>query len=231
MEAIRIQSFIAATPAAVWEALLGRPEVLLDALPVRAWPEPREERAPERLAVRWPVASGGEPATRVEITLAPVSGGTRVDLTHEGWQDAPGSQDLVAGHFAGWLQALAALGLLVETGRDARASSAPLGAKQRYFASAEVPAGADAAWRSLTDPAVRRRWSDGVLDDGELIESVEGRLARWTLGGGPSARELVVVLRPTPRGTHCAVAEYGVADRSASVRWPKMLEHLSRFLT
>ncbi len=229
MEAIRIQSFVAATPAAVWDVLLGRPEVVLDALPIRVWPDPREERAPERLAVRWPFASGGEAATRVELALTPVSGGTRVDLRHEGWQDAPGGQDLVAGHFAGWLQALAALGLLVETGRDARASAAPLGAKERYFASAEIPAGADAVWRALTDPAVRRRWSEGALDDTELIESVEGRMARWKLSAaGP--RELVVVLRPTPRGTHCAVAEYGVTDRSASVRWPKMLERLARFL-
>ncbi len=230
MEAIRIQSFVAAAPQAVWEALLRRPDIVLDALPVQAWPDQREERVPSRLLVRWPFASGGDAVTSLEITLVPVSGGTRVELRHEGWHEAPGWQDLIAGHFAGWLQALAALGLLVETGRDARPSSTELGGKERYFASAEIPAGTDAVYRSLTDPAVLRRWSDGVLDGAELIESVEGRLGRWKLGGEGEARELVAILRHTPRGTHCALAEYGVADRSASARWPKMLERLSRFL-
>ena len=230
MEAIHIQSFVAAQPDAVWRPLVDRPEVVLDALPVTAWPERTERCSPTRLLAPWPPV-GGVTATTVEITLAPVASGTRVDLRHEGWQEGPVWQDAIAGHFAGWLQALAALGLLVESGTDARASSAGLAGRERYFASGEVPAGADAAYRALTDPAVRARWSEGVLDGAEAVEVVESRFARWRLpsgAGGP--RELAVILRPTPRGTHCALAEYGVSDRSPSARWPKMLEHLARFL-
>lgn len=230
MNAIHIQSFVAAEPAAVWRELLCRPDVVLDALPVRAWPERREERAPSRLLVPWPVGSGGAATTRVEISLAPVSGGTRVDLRHEGWQEEPGWQDTIAGHFAGWLQALAALGLVVETGKDPRASAALLAGRERYFASAEIPASADAVYRALVDPAVLPRWSDGALEGAELVEGLEGRFGRWRLPGDPPPRELVVILRHTPRGTHCALAEYGVADRTASARWPKMLERLARFL-
>lgn len=230
MEAIRIQSFVAAPPAAVWEQLVGRPDVVLDALPVPAWPDQREERAPSRLLVRWPFSSGGTATTSVEISLGQVSGGTRVDLRHEGWHEEPGWQDTIAGHFAGWLQALAALGLMVETGKDPRASSASLAGKQRYFASAEIPAGADVVYRSLTDPEVLPRWSDGALDGAELADSIEGRFVRWTLPGKAGPGELVVILRHTPRGTHCAIAEYGVTDQSASGRWPKMLERLARFL-
>ncbi len=230
METIRIQSFVSAPPGRVWESLLGRPDVVLDALPVRAWPDQREERAPSRLLVRWPFASGGTQTTNLEISLVQVSGGTRVDLHHEGWHEEPGWQDVIAGHFAGWLQALSALGLLVETGKDARASSAALAGKERYFASAEIPASGVAVYRSLADTAVRSRWSDGALEGAEVAETVEGRLVRFTLGGRPEPGELVIVLRRTPRGTHCAVAEYGVADRSASGRWPRMLERLTRFL-
>jgi hypothetical protein len=230
VETIRIQSFVSAPPAAVWEQLLGRPDVVLDALPIRAWPEPREESAPTRLKVRWPISSGGTASTSVAITLAEVSGGTRVDLRHEGWHEEPGWQDTIAGHFAGWLQALAALGLLVETGKDPRAASAALAGRERYFASAEVPAGADAVYRSLADAAVRERWSDGALDGAELAESLEGRFLRFTLPGKAGPGELVLILRRTPRGTHCALAEYGVADKSASGRWPRLFERLTRFL-
>ncbi len=230
MEAIRIQSFVSAPPGDVWKELLGRPDVVLDALPVQAWPDQREERAPSRLLVRWPFASGGTPTTTVELSLSKVSGGTRIDLRHEGWLEEPGWQDTIAGHFAGWLQALAALGLLVETGKDPRASSATLAGKERYFASAEIAASSDAVYRSLSDPDVLRRWSDGALEGAELMEGAEGRMLRFALARTPEPRELVVILRHTPRGTHCALAEYGVADRSASARWPKMLERLSRFL-
>ncbi len=230
METIRIQSFVSAPPAAVWKQLLGRPDVVLDALPVRAWPEAREERAPSRLRVSWPSANGQAPATSVAIALDEVAGGTRVDLTHEGWPDGPAAQDAIAGHFAGWLQALAALGLLVESGKDSRAASGALAGKERYFASAEVPAGADAVYRSLADAAVRERWSDGALDGAEAVESLEGRFLRFALPGRAEPGELVIILRRTPRGTHCALAEYGVADRSASARWPKLFERLTRFL-
>ncbi len=230
METIRIQSFVSAPPKAVWEQLLGRPDVVLDALPVQAWPDQREERAPSRLLVRWPFGSGGTTTTSLEISLTQVSGGTRVDLRHEGWHEEPGWQDAIAGHFAGWLQALAALGLVVESGKDPRASSAALAGKERYFASAEIPASSDAVFRSLGDDAVRARWSDGALEGAELAESVEGRLLRFTLPGENGPSELVVILRRTPRGTHCALAEYGVKDKSASGRWPRMLERLTRFL-
>jgi uncharacterized protein YndB with AHSA1/START domain len=230
VEAIRIQSFVAAEPPVVWAQLLGRAEVVLDALPVRAWPERREERAPSRLLVRWPLSTGGTATTTVEIALAPVSGGTRVDLRHDGWHEEPGWQDLIAGHYAGWLQALAALGLLVETGRDPRASTEALRGRERYFASAEIPASTDAVYRALTDAAVVPRWSDGTLDGAELIERLEGRFARWALVGREAPAELVAILRHTPRGTHCALAEYGVTGTTASGRWPKLLERLVRFL-
>ncbi|HVO34304.1 MAG TPA: SRPBCC domain-containing protein [Gemmatimonadales bacterium] len=230
METIHIQSFVSAPRTAVWEQLMGRPDIVLDALPVQAWPDQREEQAPSRLLVRWPFSSGGTATTSVAITLAEVSGGTRIDLKHEGWHEEPGWQDAIAGHFAGWLQALAALGLLVETGTDPRAASAVLAGKERYFASAEIPAGADAVFRSLADPDVRTRWSDGALDGAELVESVESRFLRFTLPGKAGPGELAIILRRTPRGTHCALAEYGVVDRSASARWPKLLERLTRFL-
>ena len=230
METIHIQSFVSAPPAAVWERLLGRPDIVLDALPVQTWPDQREESPPSRLSVRWPFSSGGTASTTVVISLAEVSGGTRIDLKHEGWHEEPGWQDAIAGHFAGWLQALAALGLLVESGKDPRAASAVLAGKERYFASAEIPASSDAVFRSLADAPVRERWSDGALEGAELAESLEGRFLRFTLPGEPGPGELVIILRRTPRGTHCALAEYGVTDRSASARWPKLLERLTRFL-
>ncbi|MGA2383954.1 MAG: SRPBCC domain-containing protein [Gemmatimonadales bacterium] len=230
METIHIQSFVSAPRAAVWEALIGRPDIVLDALPVQAWPDRREEQAPSRLLVRWPFSSGGTPTTSVAIVLNEVSGGTRVDLKHEGWHEEPGWQDAIAGHFAGWLQALAALGLLVESGKDPRAASAALAGKERYFASAEIPASADAVFRALADPAVRGRWTDGALDGAEITEELEGRFLRFTLPGNAGPGELAIILRRTPRGTHCALAEYGVTDRSASARWPKLLERLTRFL-
>jgi uncharacterized protein YndB with AHSA1/START domain len=229
VETIHIQSFVAAPPGAVWRELLGRPDIVLDALPVAAWPERREEVSSSRLKTPWP-AVGGAAQTSVEITLDGISGGTRIDLLHDGWAEGPASADAFAGHFAGWLQAVAALGLLVESGKDARASTASLAARERYFASAEVPAGPDAVFRALTDEAVLARWSAGALDGAELADAVEGRYARWTLPAAGAGRELVAILRHTPRGTHCALAEYGVGDRSASARWPKMLERLAQFL-
>lgn len=231
MPTIAIQSFVAAPPRRVWDALLGRPDVVLDALPVAAWPDDRQEQPPSRLWAPWSFP-GAAAQTTVEITLVALAERTRVDLRHEGWEDGPAAQDAIAGHFAGWLQALAALGLLVETGRDARATSGEVGARERYFASAEIAAASDAVYRALTDPAVCARWSNGALDGATLAEGVEGQCARWNLpaSGAAAPRELVVVLRRTPRGTHCALAEYGVSDRSASGRWPRMFERLSQFL-
>jgi hypothetical protein len=230
VETIHIQSFVSASPAAVWEQLFARPDIVLDALPVQAWPDQREEQAPSRLLVRWPFSSGGTATTSVAIALNEVSGGTRIDLKHEGWHEEPGWQDSIAGHFAGWLQALAALGLLVESGKDPRAASAVLAGKERYFASAEIPASTDAVFRALADRQVRGRWADGALDGCEITEDLEGRFLRFALPGEGGPGELVVILRRTPRGTHCALAEYGVTDRSASARWPKLLERLTRFL-
>jgi len=230
VEEIRIQSFVTAPPLEVWRLLIGRPDVVLDALPVTAWPDGREEQSPSRLRAPWPSVGGAGP-TSVELTLTPIPGGTRVELRHQGWEEGPAGQEAIAGHFAGWLQALAALGLLVEAGRDARASTAALAGRERYFASGEIPAGADAVYRALTDADVVRRWSEGTLDGAELVDSVDGRYARWRVRIPDAAEgELVMILRPTPRGTHCAVAEYGVVGRSASARWPRMLERLARFL-
>lgn len=230
METIHIQSFVAASPGEVWAALLGRPEVVLDALPARAWPEPREERAPASLHVRWLFTEACGAATELVIRLDEVSGGTRVDVRHEGFGEGPAWAEALAGHFAGWLQALAALGLLVENGTDARPGAA-LAERERYYASAEIRAPTDAVYRSLVDPDVLAAWSNGVLDGARVIDEVEGRYVRWQLPGGTAAREVVMLLRRTPRGTHVALAEYGVADRSEpSGRWPPMFERLSRFL-
>ncbi len=230
MDEIHIQSFVVAPPERVWEQLMARPDVVLDALPVRVWPGDREEERPGRVTMTWPVA--GAP-TALEVTIGGAPGhATCVDLRHSGWEGIAGAEDAVAGHFAGWLQALAALGLLVETGRDPRASSPELAGRERYFASGEIPAGADAVFRALTDPLVLSRWSQGALDGTTLVDSVEGRFARWTTAprGGSLGGEVVMILRPTPRGTHCAIAEYGVVGQSASGRWPKLLERLAQFL-
>ena len=234
MDEIHIQSFVRAPRERVWEQLLGRPDVVLDALPVRAWPEGRKEERPSRLRMAWPFGPGGA-QTELEITLAPwpEGGGTCVDLRHEGWESGPADQNELAGHFAGWLQALAALGLLVESGTDPR-PSASLAQRERYYASGEIPADADAVFRALTDPGVLARWSGGAFGGTELVEAVAGRYARWSLvapaAGSPGGGEVVMILRPTPRGTHCAVAEYGVVGRASSGRWPGMLERLAQFL-
>ena len=118
----------------------------------------------------------------------------------------------------------------MESGKDPRAAAAVLAGRERYFASAEIPASTDAVFRALADPEVRGRWTDGALDGAELTEELEGRFLRFALPGTAGPGELVIILRRTPRGTHCALAEYGVTDRSASARWPKLLERLTRFL-
>jgi hypothetical protein len=223
---IRIQSFIAANRADVWAALLGRADVALDAVPGARWPEPHQADPPARLTVAWPHTAGLGAATEVVVALEEMDAGTRLDLEHRGLGEGPAWDEAVAGYFAGWLQSLAALGALVESGVDARCAPARRG-RERYFASGEVPAGADAVWRSLTDPYVLERWSDGVLDGAEPLEAVEGRFLRLAL---PPARELTLILRRTPRGTHLALAEYGVAGREASTRWPPLFERLTRYL-
>lgn len=231
MDEILIQSFVAAPPERVWEQLLARPDLVLDALPLHAWPVERVEERPARLEVPWP-GGAGRPATRVTITLAVTGPGTtRLEVRHGGWEAGAGSEDAIAGHFAGWLQAVAALGLLVETGRDPRATSPQLAQRERYFASGEIAAEADAVFRAITDPDVLARWAQGALDGAAPADAVAGRYVRWTTAwSGAEPGEAVMILRPTPRGTHCAVAEYGVTGRAASTRWPKLLERLAQFL-
>ena len=226
MHRIRIQSFVAAARAQVWPVLLHQAEVVLDALPEARWPEPHVAEPPARLSVSWPHTAALGAATEVVVTLEDVEGGTRVDLEHRGFGEGPVGEEAIGGYFAGWLQALAALGVLVESGVDARCSPERRG-RERYFASGEIPASADAVWRSLTDPRVLERWSDGVLNGAKTLEALEGRFLRLAL---PPPTELILVLRRTPRGTHLALAEYGVTGCSASTRWPPLFERLARYL-
>lgn len=223
MDTIHIQSFITASPEDVWPVMIGRPDIVLDAMPQPVWPDARREQPPTRLVCQWPHTP--EP-TVVELVLSGLSVGTRVDLKHGGFGEGPDWEPVVQGHFAGWLQGLAALGLLVETGKDPRPAQAEVRKRERYFISGELPAPAAAVWRALTDADVLERWSDGMFDGAPLIDEVEERFARWSLPRG----ELAVILRRTPRGTHCALAVYGVSDRGPSARWPAMFEKLARFL-
>lgn len=226
MQRIRIQSFVAAARADVWHALLQRANVVLDALPGACWPELRVAEPPSSLTVPWPHTAALGAATDVVVALEELEGGTRLDLEHRGLGEGPAWEEAIGGYFAGWLQSLAALGVLVESGVDARCQPARRGG-ERYFASGEVPASADAVWRSLTDPYVLERWSDGVLDGAVTLEAIEGRFLRLAL---PAPTELTLILRRTPRGTHLALAEYGVTGRDASTRWPPLFERLTRYL-
>jgi hypothetical protein len=232
MQAIVIQTFIVSPPEAIWAALLSRTDVLFDGLPAEAWPSRQDEQAPLHFTSAWPFTESAGGLTRVSVTLRPLGGGTRVDVRHEGWGEGPAWDEAIQGHFAGWLQGLAALGLLVETGRDARAQDPSLARRGRYFVSGEVPADAAPVYRSLVDPAALVRWSEGVFDAAQRIEEIENRLVRWRTPGDPGAApgELVAILRPTPRGTHVALAEYGATGRGASARWPAMFERLTKFL-
>ena len=204
MLAIVVQTFIAAPAAGVWAQLHARADIVLDALPVRAWPrEGREEQAPVHFAVPFPMG-------RVTVTLHDAGGGVRLDLRHDDWPETAEAETNVQGHFAGWLQGLAALGHFIETSQDVRSTTPG----ERYFISGEVPASADAIYRVLKDYA-------------PVTEQRENRMVKWRQPGGG---EVVVVLRPTPRGTHVALAEYGVTDRSASQRWPQLFEQLAKQL-
>jgi hypothetical protein len=230
---------VAAVRVEVWHALLHRTDVVLDALPAARWPDGCTLEPPARLGAPWPhtLPLGG--ATEVAVELQEAGAGTVVDLTHGGLGEGPAWDEAIAGYFAGWLQALAALGVLVESRVDARPEERLRG-RERYFASGEIPAGADATWRSLTDPHVLERWSDGALEGAATLEALEGRFLRLgfpprAAGGTPpsegaSPTELTAILRRTPRGTHLALAEYGVSGREASTRWPPLFERLARFL-
>jgi hypothetical protein len=225
VSAIIVQSFISAPPATVWAALFSHPELILDGLPLKAWPGPREEQPPFHLHVAWPATP--EP-TELSLTIHEVGGGVRLDVRHEGWGEGAVWEEAVQGHFAGWLHGVALLGLMVEQGRDARVRDTGLRGAERYLISGEVPAPASPVYRALTDAGVLGRWSEGVLEGATILERVEDRLVRWTLAQGG---ELVAILRPTPRGTHVALAEYGVRDRGASARWPAMFNRLTTWLT
>jgi hypothetical protein len=221
---------VAAARAAVWHALLHRAEVVLDALPEPRWPEGAVLEEPARLAAPWPHTLPLGRASEVVLELQEVGEGTVVDLTHGGLDEGPAWDEAIGGYFAAWLQSLAALGVLVESGIDPRPAERLRG-RERYFASGEIPSGADATWRALTDPQVLARWSDGVLDGAGTLESRAGRFLRLGLGGrGGAATELTLILRRTPRGTHVALAEYGVSGRDASTRWPPLFAKLARFL-
>jgi uncharacterized protein YndB with AHSA1/START domain len=231
MQAIVIQTFIAAPPETIWAALLSRPDIVLDGLPARAWPERTGEQPPFHFTAAWPFTAGAGGATDVAVTLHALGGGTRVDVRHEGWGEGPAWDVAIQGHFAGWLQGLAALGLMVETGADARASEPALRERGRYFVSGEIPADAAPVYRALVDPVVLSRWSDAAFEGIERTQEIENRLVRWRSPDRPGGAggEVVAILRPTPRGTHVALAEYGVSG-DASARWPAMFERLARFL-
>lgn len=232
MQAIVIQTFIAAPPETIWAALLSRTDVLLDGLPARAWPARTGEQPPFHFKAAWPFTESAGGATDVAVTLHALGGGTRVDVRHEGWGEGPAWDAAIQGHFAGWLQGLAALGLLIESGVDARASEPAVQGRGRYFVSGEIPADAAPVYRALVDPAVLARWSEGVFEGIVRTQEIENQLVRWRRPPGPgnAGGEVVAILRPTPRGTHVALAEYGVSGTEASARWPAMFERLARFL-
>jgi len=221
VQAIVVQSFIAAPAETVWAALRSRTDVLFDGLPADSWPEGLEEQPPWHLTAPWPYTKSAGAPTEVSVALHDAGGGVRVDVRHAGWGEGPAWDNMIQGHFAGWLQGLAAIGLWLETGKDARAAGKT---SERYFISGEIPAEPAAVYRSLTDGAVLGRWSGDALGSLPVAEQIEDKFIRWS---GPS--EITAILRVTPRGTHLAIAEYGV-DRSAPSKWPAVFEALARFL-
>lgn len=225
MQALIIQTFVAVPAPRLWEVLNERTDLLFDGLPATRWPDNASDQPPFYRSVTWPHTP--EP-TPLSLTIHELMGGVRLDLRHEGWREEHAAwEPVIHGHFSGWLHGLALAGLFAETGVDGRASSPELRAAARYLISAEVPAPSAAVYRSLADPDVLARWSEGVLDGRAVIQQVEDKLLRWLQASGG---ETVAVLRATPRGTHVALAEYGVQDRSASDRWPQAFDRLSRFL-
>ena len=67
MQAIVVQSFIAAPAPVVWAALRERTDILFDGLPAEAWPE-GEEQPPYHLTAPWPFTASPKP------TIAAVNG-------------------------------------------------------------------------------------------------------------------------------------------------------------
>jgi len=225
MQAIVVQSFVAVPGARVWYALRERTDLLFDGLPADAWPAGGEMQEPVHFTAPWPFTQAAGAATDVSVTLREMGGGTRIDVRHAGWGEGAAWDDAIQGHFAGWLQGLAAVGLWLETGIDARETGGASAASARYFISGEIPADASAVFRALTDGAVLGRWSGDSLGLAEPAQAVDDKFIRWK-----GASEITAILRPTPRGTHLAIAEYGVTDRAASGRWPAVFESLAKFL-
>jgi len=227
MQAIVVQTFIAAPPETVWRGVFERSDVLFDGLPADGWPEETQRQPPVHAHAPWPWTRESGGPTEVSLTLHELNGATRLDIRHQGWGEGPSWDAAIHGHFAGWLQGVAALGLMIETGRDERAGSAELAGRERYFVSGEIPAQPEAVYRALSDDSVRARWAGGTTDGLVLIDSIENAFARFST---PSGGEVTAILRRTPRGTHLAIAEYGVPDRGASQRWPAMFEKLAGYL-
>ena len=73
---------------------------------VLAWDPPR------RFVMSWHPGRGPETAQELEVTFSPVEGGTRVDLTHTGWERLPEKpEEMRARYDAGWDPVLAAYGV------------------------------------------------------------------------------------------------------------------------
>lgn len=227
MQAIVVQTFIEAPPEAVWRAVFERYDVLFDGLPADEWPIETERQEPVHAHAPWPWTEPAGGPTEVSLTLHTLNGATRLDVRHQGWGEGPAWDQAIQGHFAGWLQGVAALGLMVETGRDERAGSKELAERERYFVSGEIPAPSESVYRALTDPAYLKLWSEGALAAFKVADTIENSFVRWTTPTG----EATAILRRTPRGTHMAIAEYGVSDRSASQKWPGVFERLARYLS
>lgn len=223
MQAIVVQTFIAAPSRQVWDALFEKTDVLFDGLPATSWPAALERHVGFQAHTPWPFTEGAGGTTEVSLQLHEFGGATRLDVRHQGWGEGPAWDAAIQGHFAGWLQGLAAFGLLLETGRDVRGATPG----ERYFISGEIPAGPSDVFRSLSDAPVLRLWSEDALAGYRLADSIEDAFIRWTTGSG----EATAILRRTPRGTHMAIAEYGVTDRSASGKWPGVFERLARYLS
>jgi len=228
VQAIVVQTFIEAPPQQVWRAVFERSDVLFDGLPADEWPPETERQEPVHAHAPWPWTERAGGPTEVQLTLQDMNGATRLDVRHQGWGEGPSWDAAIQGHFAGWLQGVAALGLMVETGRDERAGSAELAQRERYFVSGEIPGPPESVYRALVDPTIRKLWSNTTMNGLTLSDFIESRFARFTTGNGG---EVTAILRRTPRGTHLAIAEYGVADRTASQRWPAMFEALAKYLS
>lgn len=228
MQAIVVQTFIEAPPEQVWRAVFERPDVLFDGLPADDWPAETERQEPVHAHAPWPWTESAGGPTEVQLTLHTLNGATRLDVRHQGWGEGPAWDAAIQGHFAGWLQGVAALGLMVETGRDERAGSPALAERERYFVSGELPGPPEAVYRAMIDPTIRRLWAGDTMNGLTLTDYLESRFARFSTASGGEA---TAIMRRTPRGTHLAIAEYGVTDRAASQRWPAMFESLARYLS